>query len=291
MYSETVLHLQLWRVIASKRSTGELFNWFTHTAIQQFGTQIAQVWTCPGEPTHEPHLELLAFAEDRAYPRNLTGSKQTLAVVEHMLQQQYDIPLQSVLNVFPTHLATLLQRYGINFCAGCGIREDLYLSSLESPQHADLADTPQKLGIFIFLRRPPQRPLTDIYTLLRQALVMAEQKQLLRIQRTSSAPAQHARSLALKALVPRHTMDAAGNPLTLTIAIRDKNARNLYLAIDDHKTIAELASLTQLSKDEMSQALRVLLKQQRIQLYEPGPGGKSVDHRPILYQGRKDWHL
>ena len=91
----------------------------------------------------------------------------------------------------------------------------------------------------------------------------------------------------MNTLVPRRTADAASNPLTLAIAIPDKNARILYAAIDDHKPVGELANMTHLTSAEIYQALQILLEQQRIQLYEPGANGKFVDSRLFIRQGRE----
>lgn len=61
--------------------------------------------------------------------------------------------------------------------------------------------------------------------------------------------------------------------------IQDKNARLLYLAIDDKKNIGELAYTTQLNIQEFYAALCLLLAQKHIQLFEARgyPEQKLID--------------
>jgi DNA-binding response OmpR family regulator len=57
------------------------------------------------------------------------------------------------------------------------------------------------------------------------------------------------------------------NPLAGSVAIRDKHARRLHAAIDGKKNVEELTRVTHLQTNEMFAALRVLIVEQRIQLY------------------------
>ncbi len=67
----------------------------------------------------------------------------------------------------------------------------------------------------------------------------------------------------------------ANNPLANATPITDKQARQLYFAIDGKKSITELANIIQLDQQEVDSALRFLLKQKRIRLHEPN--GKAID--------------
>jgi twitching motility two-component system response regulator PilH len=53
------------------------------------------------------------------------------------------------------------------------------------------------------------------------------------------------------------------------LAITDRRARQLYMAIDSQKNIEALTAITQMNRDEIISSLRLLLSQQRINLYEP----------------------
>lgn len=87
------------------------------------------------------------------------------------------------------------------------------------------------------------------------------------------AHAMHQQSLhALSKFIPRR-IDApellwSNSPEVL--AILDRRARQLYMAIDGQKNIEALTSITQMNREEIINSLRLLLNQQSIQLYEPG---------------------
>lgn len=85
-------------------------------------------------------------------------------------------------------------------------------------------------------------------------------------------------------LVPRRKENpqllASANPLAGSVAIRDKQARRLHAAIDGRKNVEELARITQLQPGAVFAALRVLLAEQRIQLYTPE--GELADASPFL---------
>jgi len=58
------------------------------------------------------------------------------------------------------------------------------------------------------------------------------------------------------------------NPLS--IVIMDRQARMLYAAIDGRKAVEALCIATQMSLEDATRALQILLSQRRIQLREPG---------------------
>lgn len=60
------------------------------------------------------------------------------------------------------------------------------------------------------------------------------------------------------------------------LAISDRQARHLYLTIDGLKNIETLSTSTRMSKDEVINALRLLLEEKLICLYEPN--GHLIDH-------------
>ena len=87
------------------------------------------------------------------------------------------------------------------------------------------------------------------------------------------------KQLTFNELIPRTTQDVdamqADNPFAGGVIISDKQARQLYFAIDGKKSIAELADSTRMDQQEVSSALRFLLKQKHIRLHEPS--GKAID--------------
>jgi len=279
--SEAALTLQLWRVIAKMKHCDELFDWLLNTIIARFGVQIAQMWTCQADDSMSMSLELRTLVHrDLSPPWNMLTGAPTAAVVEYLLKKQRNLAPQSVRMVYPAHIATLLQRYGVNYCAGFSIRGSMYLATKGVPQKKTDTTEPQKLTLLVFFQHPPRESITEVQMLLQQALVMAERQQLVRVPQQLPAPQQL--SSKLRTLVPRHTQHAGSNLLALSIAIADKQARLLYAAIDGRKTIAALAAQIHFESAEMDAALQLLLEQGRIQLYEPDNAGKLVDERQIF---------
>jgi hypothetical protein len=273
--SEAALRLQLWRIIAKMEQCDELFDWLLNAIVERFGVQIAQLWTCQADDPTCTSLELrLLVHRDLSPPWNMLTGAPTAAVAQHLLKKQRNLAPQSVQIVYPVHIAMLLQRYGVNYCAGFSISGSMYLPTKDA-HHKRTTMEPRMLAVLIFSRHPLCESITEVPLLLQQALVLAERQQLVRVHQPSLAPQPLPSTLHM--LVPRHTQNVGSNPLALSVAIADKHARLLYSAIDDHKTIAALAAQIHFGSAEMHTALQVLLKQGRIQLYEPGNAGKCID--------------
>ena len=88
----------------------------------------------------------------------------------------------------------------------------------------------------------------------------------------SSVPLQSPPPAPLE-LMPRRVVVNQGamrtsNPFACTPVIRDKQARQLYDAIDGRRTLAELATATGLEDKAVTSALRVLLKEHCVRIYD-----------------------
>ena len=83
------------------------------------------------------------------------------------------------------------------------------------------------------------------------------------------SPQQH---FTLLECIPRRVSDQyemrSSNPFIYS-ALKDGQARQLYSAINSKRTVSELAAITGLNTKEISDTLRVLLKEHYIQLYDP----------------------
>lgn len=81
---------------------------------------------------------------------------------------------------------------------------------------------------------------------------------------------EQASPLLLK-LIPRRTLRPhamqTSNPLASAPLIKDQRARLLFSKIDGKHSVARLAALTGLEMDEVTKALRVLLNEQNVLLY------------------------
>jgi CheY-like chemotaxis protein len=76
----------------------------------------------------------------------------------------------------------------------------------------------------------------------------------------------------LAELIPRRVVNQGAmrtsNPFALSPAIEDKQARQLYAAIDGRRTLAELAAVIGLEDKAVTKPLRFLLKERCIQMYD-----------------------
>ena len=85
-------------------------------------------------------------------------------------------------------------------------------------------------------------------------------------------------------LIPRRKENpqllTTANPLAGSVAIRDKQARRLHAAIDGKKNMEELARFTHMPTNDVFAALRILLAEQRIQLYTSE--GELTDTAPFF---------
>jgi hypothetical protein len=59
------------------------------------------------------------------------------------------------------------------------------------------------------------------------------------------------------------------------VVIADKRARQVYFAIDGKRNIAEVLKAARIEKEALASALRFLLNEQLIDLFEPD--GKAVE--------------
>jgi hypothetical protein len=77
---------------------------------------------------------------------------------------------------------------------------------------------------------------------------------------------------SLYKLIPRRREDAvlmrSVSPLTDSVIIADKAARRTYAAIDGRKNVDELCYATDMDGSELIKALKYLLAEQRILLYD-----------------------
>jgi hypothetical protein len=189
--------------------------------------------------------------------------------------------------LFPHYLASLLKRYGLNYCTCC-----LANRSVRFPPGRQAFPGESSLTQLTFLAllfqayHPHQDLISTMSMILEQAIVLAESRGLL-IPSTANPESfslpQEARSQgpppALYGLVPRKKQDArlllSSNPFGSPVVISDKQAQRLYEAIDGHKTVTDLCRNTGMTVQEVHEAIQALLSLQYIEMYtsEGWPAG------------------
>lgn len=268
IYDESADIQRFWPITAMTHAN-ELLEWLVKTITGHLGIRVAQLWKYQLQSSQQSGPELLALAlADISAPMSILASSPVAALVKLMTEPQNQVALQPVDNLFPNYLAILLRRRGLTYCTGYCVGRDLDLPLANSDQLAR-----SKLMLLLFLGELPQGPLAEISSFLEQALALAEQRGLLRIYHVvqwNGNTTQPSLSTSLATLIPRRTANATSNPLTSSLAITDKNARRLYDTIDDRSSVRELGNRTRLTTAETIKSLQILLKQQCIELYEPG---------------------
>jgi len=255
---------QLYNVASTFYHIDELFYWLARTIIQRFDIQVAEFWTTQGNS-----MGLRAIAcQDASLPRHVVWNNQISDMAEHILHEQHHLTLVAVVSIFSAHQASLLNRYGLNYCCG-------YLLNSQPPGYSKGASSTSTASNLLFFRHaPPQNLLTSTGLILEQVMPIAKNRGLLvpaQSQMPSNPPQQQP---ALLELIPRRSQNPellrTSNPLASSVDIANKQARRLFASIDGRKNLGELARTNGLNAKEVYEAVQLLLGQNRIEMYEPG---------------------
>jgi hypothetical protein len=270
---------QLKQAIEAMQQPEELFQWLASVIMQRFDVSIVQLWSFEYRLPGQPSAQLLAMAsQNPAQPLYVVNEKVAITVEQISRGQRISYP-QPVEQVFTGYVASLLKRYGLNYCAYCVIDRNAH--SLPNGNAYSQQSTP---AVFIciallFLRRNVDQDLiSTISVILEQALVIAENRRLFLPVADNSdllSPSQEVITqeipAALPALVPRRKQDGglmlSSNPFANPVAISDKQALRFYEAIDSRKTVAELCHSIGMNIKEAQLSLQTLLRLQQIEVY------------------------
>ncbi len=271
---------QLKQAIEAMHQPDELFQWLATVIIQRFDVSIAQLWSFENRmPGFPPSTQLLSMAsQNPSQPLNTISEKIAILVGQISIAQRVSYP-QPVEQLFPGYVATLLKRYGLNFCAYCVVDRNR-----SSNPNVNLYQQQSTLAGFtctalLYLRQNVnQDVISTINVMLEQALIIAENCHLFSPVAANSnymPPVQEAFSQdippALPDLVPRRKQAGglmlSSNPFTNSSGISDRQAQRLYEAIDGRKSVAELCRSIGMNLTETQQSLQALLRAQQIDIY------------------------
>jgi hypothetical protein len=223
-------------------------------------------------------------------PQHIAVNQPLADTVEQLLNKQQSVAPRPVGNIFSQYHSKLLMRYNLNYWACHFMSNPILLPPARDTSSYEKVATPLSLGITVFLQHSPSsRLLPTLAHILDHVLPIAKSRGLLKItpptqpslQLTTSqytgkqptlADQYTGKQLVLADFTP-YRMQAASSTQYASLdgsIMRDKNVRRLYLAIDGRKNIGELAAFMRLSTHEFHAALSLLLKQKRIQIFEPG---------------------
>jgi hypothetical protein len=287
---KAVIFNQLLRASMSMHHIDEFLNWLAYKIVQDLNVQVIQFWANETPYRNQVSVLLRATAcQDISLPQYVILNATITEVIGQLLSEQRGAELQPVQSTFSAHLSNLFRRYGLNYWLGYFLRSDALIPSPANDRYSDIdTTTPCVMLASMFLRQfPSQSLLPTAIAILEQVVPTAIQSQLLivpaadfDIKPMMSENVQQQQSLSvMDEIIPHRVRDKEAmrsrSPFTSTPVIPEREARRLYLVIDDRKNLVELTSITQLNMKDLYMALRILLTQNYIQLYTKA--GQLID--------------
>jgi hypothetical protein len=296
----TAIMMELSQRVVAVHHVDEMFFWLARIISQHLDVAVVEFWTKQANSIGDFSLDLRAVAcQGGEVPERLIANDAVRMIIEGIHHDHRGFWLKSVVDLFTPYQATLLSRYGLGYCSSYLLKSAALLPPQKNDFSAGKIATPLVLGVLLFLEHPPsQRLLLGIGHILERALTVAKKQGLLFATEngeaitTSSnhAPLQQQPPLRLADLVPRHARSTNKNTNSAKMGNLDeelaelpnRQTRQVYAAIDGQRTVAELASFTHLSIEEIRASIRILTLRHRVRLYEPG--GLLVDSACYLNQ-------
>src|SRR5579875_178320 len=281
---------ELFKAVGAMQHIDELLQWLASRIVQHFGIQATEIWSMQGTSMGHFSMQLRTLVrQDATLPEHIVANQHAAGLAGLLAQQRAGFHLQSAATVFPSYQASLLRRYGLNYCSGHFFSNTaLLIPPLRHGASPGSIPTPLVLAMLFFLRQSlSQQTIAAAGLILEQAMTVASDHGLLTSVRASQvsggvpapSPVPESVSLPLTALIPRRYADAAlmqsSNPLARSVDIADRSARRLYAAINGSRDVSELSDVTELELKEIARTLKILLDERRIELY--APGGQRVD--------------
>ncbi len=277
---QLIIITRLLQVVETMKNIDELFEWLSEMIVQRMDVQVVHFWAMQAYMHERVSCELRSMACQSALLPHHIVLNQTLAnIVEQLFNKRQNVTPRQVSNVFSQYYSKLLMRYDLNYWA-CHFMSN---TTLLPPTRDDPLDekiaTPLTLGVTVFLQRQPSaRLVPTLAHILEHVLPIARSRGLLEIKPPTKQELQlttrqyTGKHLELTESTHHHHVQADHTTKRTSIdgsIIQDKNARRLYLAIDGHKSISELALVVQMNMREFYAALSLLLMQKRVQVSEP----------------------
>ncbi|HLL79052.1 MAG TPA: hypothetical protein VKT25_06105 [Ktedonobacteraceae bacterium] len=285
---QLVMAAQLYRDAARMNHIDQLFLWLAKGIATSFQVQVIQFWATRQNRMGQRSVELRACEfQGQAVPQPVVINNSVIETAESLLSGRYSNLLQPVQLLFSTYQASTLSRFGLNFCSCTFMRSRALLPPAYDALSAQLIPTPMAVAALAYYRQPPMpETVSAINLIIEQAVPIAESQHLLLPASSSSG---HLPSMAtniyqmqsppsLYELIPRAKADdslISSNPLSGSSVIANKQARRLYAALDGRRNVKDICEHLRLDLQEVLAAMRILARQGRIQLYEPG--GQVVD--------------
>jgi hypothetical protein len=277
---QLVIITRLLEIVETLQNMDELFAWLANMMMQRMDVQVVQFWTTQNYSSGRVGYELRTTVQQSpALPHHIVLNQPLADTVERLLKKRQSVVPQSVSTIFSPYFGKLLMRYNLNYWACHFMGSSILLAPAYNDFSCEKVATPLTLAVTVFSQHTPSaRLLPTISHILDHALAIARSHGLLAIsphveRGVALNSRRYTENHPLRTeFIPCRTQTVIAtkrNTLTGSEAlIQDKNARRLYLEIDEQKNIGELAYTTQLNIQEFYAALCLLLAQKRIQLFE-----------------------
>jgi hypothetical protein len=285
---------RLWRAVTTLHHIDEVFQWVAMQIVERFQVQAAEIWALQLDPTGHYSLQVRTLmTADNSLPEHVIANHHIAEFAERLYSEQRNYPLQMVNQIFAGYPAAMLTRYGLNYITSAYFHGPATL--LPAARHAPAPmNRPVPFTLVVLLFQHERRSgdlLIPLQFILPQVVLAAKNHDLLpQAQATplpqapnTPIPQQQAQSEFWQ-LIPHRRREAellmSSNPLASSVDIPDKQARRLYGAIDGKKNIGALSRATGMEPQEVIRALKHLIAQKRVELYEPG--GKLINPSHLL---------
>jgi len=108
---------ELIRAARDVRFLDELFQWLSPTVVRRFGVQVVQIWVAQVDYQGQCLMKLQALSsQDDSLPHRLALNKPFADLAGEIRSWQTELALSHIGNVITPFQATLLRRYGLNYC-------------------------------------------------------------------------------------------------------------------------------------------------------------------------------
>ena len=114
---QLVITGQLYRAAVNLRHIDEMFEWLARRIVQGFDVQVVQFWAWQCNRTGKVSIELrTAASKEASLPQHIVTNNQFAETAAQILTGKRDYPPQTNSNIFTDYQASILSRYGLNYC-------------------------------------------------------------------------------------------------------------------------------------------------------------------------------
>ncbi len=286
---QLVIITQLLRIITHMHHIDELFLWLLHSIGQRLDIPVIQLWTNQAHATGKYSVELRVMAsQNSSLPLYVVNNPQVAEVVKGLLNERHGVRSQPVRSIFLLPQADLLTQHNLHYWESAFLSNNALLPPTSNDTSLGTIPTPLAMIASLFTHQSPNANLLATVTrILEYALSIAKNRGLLLDAASSpfsfSTTSMKDQSLPhqydLGEIVPHRAQNIeeiqVSNPLASSVIISDKQAHRLYALINGKRSVTQLMDKAQMDQQELTSALRFLLKQKLVQL--SNPRGKPVD--------------